>query len=365
MKLINKNLSEFMELNIDKSIICFGAGKLFQDMFITMDNCFLDKIQCVVDSNLKDEKINCNGYWIQRINFGNISNINFKNCVFLITTMYCYEMILKLENIFADYDVDCYIYPIMSMLVNNKRSDLISPVRKDIIPKTIHYCWFGGNDIPEKNKKCIDSWKKICPDYEILQWNESNYDVKKNKYMYEAYKHGKWGFVPDYARLDILYKYGGIYLDTDVEMLNRPDMLMKYDGFMGFQRNYWINLGLGFGAKKNNKLIGELRDEYDEISFVDENGKLNMIASPYYQTVHLKKYALKCNNEVQNINGNIILPTDWLDPQGYSGGSVKLTKNTISIHHYDESWVSNKDLNNSKYSQIENIIKDYAIFDKN
>lgn len=92
--------------------------------------------------------------------------------------MYCYEMILKLENIFADYDVDCYIYPIMSMMVNNKRSDLISPVRKDIIPKTIHYCWFGGNDIPEKTK-CIDSWKKICPDYEILQWNESNYDVKK------------------------------------------------------------------------------------------------------------------------------------------------------------------------------------------
>ena len=77
--------------------------------------------------------------------------------------MYCYEMILKLENIFADYDVDCYIYPIMSMMVNNKRSDLISPVRKDIIPKTIHYCWFGGNDIPEKNKKCIDSWKKIMP----------------------------------------------------------------------------------------------------------------------------------------------------------------------------------------------------------
>ena len=94
MKLINKNLSEFMELNIDKSIICFGAGKLFQDMFITMDNCFLDKIQCVVDSNLKDEKINCNGYWIQRINFGNISNINGINLWYYVIIYIIYFVLL-------------------------------------------------------------------------------------------------------------------------------------------------------------------------------------------------------------------------------------------------------------------------------
>ena len=94
-----------------------------------------------------------------------------------------------------------------------------------MIPKKIHYCWFGGNPMPEKDKKCIESWKRYCPDYEIIRWDESNYDVSKNRYMKEAYEEKKWGFVPDYARLDIIYNEGGIYLDTDVELVKNLDDL--------------------------------------------------------------------------------------------------------------------------------------------
>ena len=102
-----------------------------------------------------------------------------------------------------------------------------------MIPKKIHYCWFGGNPLPELAIRCIESWKKYCPDYEIIRWDESNYDVTKNKYMYQAYENKRWGFVPDYARLDIIYNYGGIYLDTDVELLNSLDDLLDQKCFLG------------------------------------------------------------------------------------------------------------------------------------
>ena len=103
-----------------------------------------------------------------------------------------------------------------------------------MIPKIIHYCWFGGAELPEKDRKCIESWKKFCPDYQIIEWNENNYDVTKNTYMYQAYQAKKWGFVPDYARLDIIYQHGGIYLDTDVELVKNLDSLLENDAFMGF-----------------------------------------------------------------------------------------------------------------------------------
>ena len=173
--------------------------------------------------------------------------------------------------------------------------------------------------IPEKNQHCIDSWRKKCPDYEIIQWDETNYDIKKNQYMYDAYVHQKWGFVPDYARLDIIYKYGGIYLDTDVEMLSRPDKLLGYDGFYGSQRNYWINLGVGFGAKKGNEYILQMLNEYSKYSFIKEDGSLNLVASPYYQTSFWIKQGLNCNNELQIINNNIFIPTDFYIRKGMRG----------------------------------------------
>ena len=127
-----------------------------------------------------------------------------------------------------------------------------------MIPKIIHYCWFGNGPIPEKDKKCINSWKKYCSDYKIIQWNEKNYDITKNKYMNQAYQQKKWGFVPDYARLDIIYTYGGIYLDTDVEIIKSFDSLLSNRGFAGFERPDYVNLGLGFGAEAENIIIKKM-----------------------------------------------------------------------------------------------------------
>lgn len=354
MNIKNSTIDEFIKNNANKRIICFGAGKLFKDMFITMEPTFLKCISCVIDSNINNQEIRILDYKINIINFSDIKKINIQNSVFLITSMYCYSIYKMLSVMYENIDIDCYIYTLMSMTTS--KSKIIKKYNEDSIPKIIHYCWFGGNEMPYKNKKCIESWKEKCPDYKIIRWDESNYDVSKNEYMNNAYKNKKWGFVPDFARLDIIYNFGGIYLDTDVEMIKPPSELLKYDGFMGFQRNFWINLGLGFGAKKNNSLIRQLRDEYFNIKFIDENGNMNMTASPYYQTSFLKSKLLKCNNELQYIENNIILPTDYLDPQGYKYGHTKITENTISIHHYDESWVESKKSNYEKYDEVNKII---------
>ena len=211
-----------------------------------------------------------------------------------------------------------------------------------MIPKKIHYCWFGGNPIPEKDKKCIESWKKYCPDYEIIEWNESNYDLNKNQYMAEAYKERKWGFVPDYARFDIIYNHGGFYLDTDVELIASLDILRDNKGYMGFEGGTWINGGIGCGGEAGNETIKGLRDMYDHLSFYQEDGNLNLKPSPYYITEYLVKNGLSRDNREQDVGDLHIYPTDYFAAKDYDTGKVHKTMNTISIHQYNASWKTPK-----------------------
>lgn len=209
-----------------------------------------------------------------------------------------------------------------------------------MIPKVIHYCWFGGNPLPPLAQKCIDSWKKYCPDYEIIEWNESNYDITKNNYMREAYEAKKWGFVPDYARKDIIYEYGGIYLDTDVEIVKSFDDLLSNKAFFGMEKPGQVALGLGFGAEKGNELIRELRDIYIGKSFKNEDGTLNLTPCTEYETPMLIERGLAKNNEHQVVCGVHIYPTEYFAPKdGYQADTV-ITENTHSIHYYNLSWAT-------------------------
>ena len=214
-----------------------------------------------------------------------------------------------------------------------------------MIPKLIHYCWFGDNPKPKSVKKCINSWKKYCPDYEIIEWNESNYDVHKNQYMSDAYKEKKWGFVPDFARLDIIYNYGGVYLDTDVEMVKSFDDLLSNDSFFGFENEktfFTVALGLGFGAKKNSDIIKFLLDAYSDLSFYNEDGSLRLIPAPVLQTPLFEKLGIILDNSLQSINGITVFPFDFFDPKDRWTGLPIITQNTYSIHHYDSTWVDEK-----------------------
>ena len=223
-----------------------------------------------------------------------------------------------------------------------------------MIQKVIHYCWFGGNPLPKFAKKCIASWRKHCPDYKIVEWNEKNYDVTKNKYMYDAFLAKKWAFVSDYARIDIIYNFGGIYLDTDVELIKPLDKFLNMSMFCGWEERdaildhnnisyeNSINFGLGFGAVKGHPILKEILELYDKINFYDENGKMNLMACPHYQTMILKKYGLDDTKRSFQIleKDTYVFPEDYFSPKSQTTGVIKITNNTISIHHFSETWIS-------------------------
>lgn len=215
-----------------------------------------------------------------------------------------------------------------------------------MIPKTIHYCWFGGKPLSEKAKKCIESWKKYCPDYQIIEWNESNFDVNKNRYCREAYTAKKWAFVSDYARFWILYNYGGLYFDVDVEIIKNIDDIVIKGPFMGIERNnpIYVAPGLGMAAEKRMEIYKEILNFYNNISFVNSNHTYNMVTVVQYVTDVLKKKGLIDKNAIQKIQDIYIYPVEYFCPKDIDTGKIKITNNTYSIHHYDASWYSNKQI---------------------
>ncbi len=210
-----------------------------------------------------------------------------------------------------------------------------------MIPKKIHYCWVGGNPLPDSAKKCIRSWKKYCPDYEIIEWNESNYDFTQAPYMKEAYEAKKWGFVPDYARLDIIYKYGGIYLDVDVEIVKSFDPLLNYKAFLGFESVGFVNMGHGFGAESGNPVIRALLNSYLKLQFVKSDGSFDLTPSPQLNTKTLvEECGLKPDGTYQELCDYTVFPIEYFCPKSFVDGVIRKTKNTYSIHHFEASWYS-------------------------
>ena len=211
-----------------------------------------------------------------------------------------------------------------------------------MIPKHIHYCWFGGNPLPELAKHCIASWRKFCPDYEITEWNEQNFDIEMNAYVKEAYENKKWAFVSDVARLYALVNYGGIYMDTDVEVVKPLEGLLQYEAVSGFESETQIPTGL-MAAEANQKLFLELLHEYDEAHFLKPDGELDLTTNVTRITNICLKYGLVQNNQRQTLNGFTLLPKDYLCPKDYMTKEINLTDNTLCIHHFDGSWVSEED----------------------
>lgn len=214
------------------------------------------------------------------------------------------------------------------------------------IPKIIHYCWFGGAPKPESVLKCIDSWKKYCPDFEIREWTEKDFDVSQNLYTKQAYDAKAWGFVPDYIRLWIIYNHGGIYFDTDVQVLKSFDPLLMNKAFAGFEKNTgnYVNLGQGFGAEARNPIIAQNMHFYEGLLFLNADGTFNRVPSPEYTTKILQEHGLKREENVIQVLDNItIYSEDFFCPKSFSTGIIERTKNTYSIHHFDASWFTEKD----------------------
>ena len=220
-----------------------------------------------------------------------------------------------------------------------------------MIPKIIHYCWFGGNELPKDVKKCIKSWRERCPEYEIRRWDESNFDIESNSFVKSAYEKKAWAFVSDYARLKIIYDYGGIYLDTDVELVKKLDNLLQYECFVAQQQSGHVNTGLGFGAEKSSSIIEKMLNEYENIEFNNETK--DEIACPIINTRVFKREKFELLNQIEVKNNIAILPARYMDPYS-SGKSVKdlFCEDTISIHHYSATWTSGKQRLKRKIARI-------------
>lgn len=217
-----------------------------------------------------------------------------------------------------------------------------------MLPKVIHYCWFGGNKLPISAVKCINSWKKFFPDYEIKEWNETNYDVRKIPYIAEAYDEKKYAFVSDYARFDILYQFGGLYFDTDVEVIKKLDDIVARGPFMGFeidagnteQTDFTVAPGLGLGVNPGREFYKNMLDLYTSLHFKNSDGTLNTTTIVVYTTEMLKKAGLKNQEGIQNVAGITIYPSEYFCPISVRDGKLRITPQTRTIHHYDQSWQS-------------------------
>lgn len=209
-----------------------------------------------------------------------------------------------------------------------------------MIPKTIHYCWFGHNSKPDLAKKCIKSWKKYCPDYEIIEWNEDNFDISACPlYVRQAYEAKKWAFVTDYVRLKVVYDHGGIYMDTDVELKKALDSLLSHQAYFGFEDGVHIATGLGFGAIPEHPLLKEIMNDYEGIPFVLEDGSFDKETCPSRNTKILLRHGLRQDDSWQILEGDIlVLPSICLCPLSYQTGKRRFSPKTISVHWFDASW---------------------------
>lgn len=213
-----------------------------------------------------------------------------------------------------------------------------------MIPKVIHYCWFGGNPLPKSAQKCIRSWKKYFPDYEIKEWNEQNFDVNCIRYTQEAYERKKYAFVSDYARFYILYQYGGLYFDTDVEVIKPMEDLIAKGAFMGIEKDadkVGVAAGLGLAAEPNMPIYKEIIDHYNQVSFVDEKGEQIPGTVVKHTTDLLIQHGLILKDEIQHVANVWIYPNDYFNPLEDATGKLTITSNTRSIHWYSKTWVEN------------------------
>ncbi|MBS6375854.1 MAG: glycosyl transferase [Clostridium sp.] len=227
------------------------------------------------------------------------------------------------------------------------------------IPKVIHYCWFGRNPLPESAKKCIASWKEYLPDYEIKEWNESNFELNCCDYVKEAYQEKMWAFVSDYVRFKVLYEWGGIYFDTDVELIKPIYDILEQGSFMGSEASpirkdgkeqILINPGLGLASVPQLDIYEEILSHYNNIHFIDAQGIQDITTVVTRVTNIMVAHGYNTEKKEKQRIGNIyVYPTDYFCPLNYYTGKLIITENTRSIHHYAETW------HNLLEKKIENI----------
>lgn len=325
-------------LSTKKKIICFGAGSYFKVMyydFKARNVAFTVEGVIDNDANKHGNNITILGEQIQVLSIEDVvRKYNPKEIVIFITTT-SYRSVLEQLEKYAFFNLVDYI-PYFEIKKNETcvYDCLESKLLKPIIPKVIHYCWFGGC-MPSHLQKQVDSWHEKYPDYDFVCWNKNNYDVSKNLYTQYAFENRKWGFVSDYARLDIIYQNGGIYLDTDVQLVGALDKLRCNEAFFGVELSGGINTGSGFGAIKGHKFIKEILNAYE---CIDINNPCEIMSGSGIEIDTFYRNGYVNNGKYQIINGVTIYPYQVLTAMIRETGECMRTNATVGIHHFEGSW---------------------------
>ena len=343
----NGTIAEFVESVACKKIFVYGAGKNANELFGRHQKELAGLDICAVIDNdpaKRYSKVRLPGRILPVISEREFTSLEVdeSKTVILLTMGDFWSVLSSLDNMPTLSLLSCYIYPLVRLEENEKNIYNVQMKQNELksrgeflIPKIIHYCWFGRSEMPVLAKACIESWKKFCPDFEMRLWNEDDYDVGKNPYMLAAYKDRKWAYVSDYARIDVVNQYGGIYLDTDVEILRSLDMLLREKAFAGFESEEYVSFGLGFGAMVNNPILCDILKLYETLPW--DGGK---VACPIYQTEVLEKHGLKRRNSFQRLENMTVLPVRYLSPMSVNSGRRHYFPDSFAIHHYAGSWVN-------------------------
>lgn len=328
-----ETLKEFFISN--ERIVFYGAGNSTKVLLKSYYQIFKNKFKFIVDSKDELDGTYCeagDGIKMKVFSLRHFCKMpNLKQYTLLVTPYIGLSIINTLDKVQQLDGLLTYFYP---LLVNNKCPQKYSfrSTKNPVIPKIIHYFWIGDAVFPEEYKRNVESWKYFCPDYEIKLWNESNYNFHANKYTYEALKTKNYMYATDYARKDILYQYGGIYLDTDVEMFKSMDELLYNEAFVGIDDGGQINSGSALGAVKGHPAIKDMMETYHDLRFVKENGGFNTSCNTFYETSHMICQGYEVKNEYQNVCGISCFPREVFMPESLIGLYDDFTERTISSH---------------------------------
>lgn len=340
----------------DKRITVYGAGMIGRIVipYIVEAYGLQEYVDCFVDSDSRKQgqEILVGSFRYEIRGMEILSRLE-KNSVLLITTSRFYQVLDCLDGIPELRDTEAYLVPVMQLEASEraKKFGIHRFLDTPVIPKKIHYCWFSEKPMPLFLQECVQGWRELCPDYEIKEWNEKNYDVADIPYVEEAYKNGSYGFVADVARLDILYQYGGVYLDTDVTLLKSLDELLYQPAFVGVEKWGNINTGGGCGAVAHHPMIREMLEYRKCFHFLQKDGSRDTATNGLYETIPFLRHGMKVDNTMQIINGVTIYPSCVFHPYDYMSCEDSRTEATIAKHHFYGGWMDKQELHDRQDTQ--------------
>ncbi|MBR4667283.1 MAG: hypothetical protein IKO76_00845 [Butyrivibrio sp.] len=337
MRLLNCRLDEVKKSIGAKGIVFFGQGSWLQSVDYTELMELQESFRYVVDNNPKNEVI-LGGCTLEVCKPERL--LNEKDIVIILSSpVYMYDMYKQLEEMKLDESIDCYAFPFMQKVSDHEIDSLIDfrGGKKQLIPKVIHSFWFSGDEKPESYRKCIETWPEILKGYEIKEWNMDNYDWHKHPFLEKAIELKAWAFATDYARLDVLWQLGGIYMDMDVEVIKPFDDLLGNDAILSFSNNTMVDLAV-MGARQNNELVKKLIELYNNVEIPNEKVGFSKFFQPSFVRKTLAENGIIMNGCLQKTDYATIFPHEFFMPLDFVTFDECRTENTYCVHYDNFGW---------------------------